>query len=315
MELMAAIGRRNEAETKLLALQRQQEARMTAVFSEHKKVLDKLEFERLEKRKDRDDIASSMTRWRTQWEEEMYAKNAVAAELLTLRSEFEKSSATYDKEIEGLKELVERVRTQAAEASSKWEAAVSRKNQLDVSCLTARGELQRATKKRDYEQKVLSSGGEKLMVAQAQLDKWKAQAEEAEAQRGVAAAGLEKLRSTHGKVDLAAELVELQTQLAAARAEAEMTDGKVTLANDLEKEAAALQAEHAALEREVELQRAATDTEHAELAAAHQATVGEARRMQAEAEAAREEKQVLSDELASLKAEVEELTVSHDLEA
>ena len=83
----------------------------------------------------------------------MYAKNAVAAELLTLRSEFEKSSATYDKEIEGLKELVERVRAQAAEASSKWEAAVSRKNQLDVSCLTARGELQRATKKRDYEQK------------------------------------------------------------------------------------------------------------------------------------------------------------------
>jgi len=40
----------------LLALQRQQEARMTAVFSEHKKELDKLELERLEKRKDRDDI-------------------------------------------------------------------------------------------------------------------------------------------------------------------------------------------------------------------------------------------------------------------
>ena len=39
---------------------------MTAVFGEHQKVLDKLEFERHEKRKDRDDIASSMTRWRTQ---------------------------------------------------------------------------------------------------------------------------------------------------------------------------------------------------------------------------------------------------------
>ena len=73
---------------------------MTAVFSEHKKELDKLDVERVEKRRARDDIASSMTRWRTQWEEEMYAKNAVAAELLTLRSEFEKSSATYDKEIE-----------------------------------------------------------------------------------------------------------------------------------------------------------------------------------------------------------------------
>ena len=33
---------------------------------------------------------------------------------------------------------------------------VSRKAQLDVSCLTARGELQRATKKRDYEQAPLT---------------------------------------------------------------------------------------------------------------------------------------------------------------
>ena len=49
------------------------------------------------------------------------------------------------------------MRAQAAEASSKWEAAVSRKAQLDVSCLTARGELQRAAKKRELEEKVLSS--------------------------------------------------------------------------------------------------------------------------------------------------------------
>jgi hypothetical protein len=139
---------------------------------------------------------------------------------------------------------------------------------------------------------VLSSGGEKLMVAQAQLDKWKAQADEAEAQRAAAAAGLEKLRSSHGKLDLAAELVELQNELAAARAEAETTDGKVTLANDLEKEVELQQAEHAALEKEVELQRASSTSEHADLDAAHQATVGEARRMQAEAEAARDEKQV-----------------------
>ena len=32
---------------------------MTAVFSEHKKELDKLDFERVEKRRARDDIASS----------------------------------------------------------------------------------------------------------------------------------------------------------------------------------------------------------------------------------------------------------------
>ena len=48
-------------------------------------------------------------------------------------------------------------------------------------------------------------------------------------------------------------MVELQTQLAAARAEAETTEGKVSLASDLEKEVAALRAEHGALEKEVEL--------------------------------------------------------------
>ena len=41
-ELMAAIGRRNEAESKLLALQREQEAKLTSAYNEHKKVLEKL---------------------------------------------------------------------------------------------------------------------------------------------------------------------------------------------------------------------------------------------------------------------------------
>ena len=99
---------------------------MTSVFGEHKAVLERLEAEQLEKRKARDDIAHGMGRWRCQWEEEMGAKNAVAAELLTLRSEFERSSSAYDREIEELKELVERVRAQAAEARDRWEAAVRR---------------------------------------------------------------------------------------------------------------------------------------------------------------------------------------------
>ena len=44
--------------------------------------------------------SAAMNQWRTQWEEELTEKNSIDAELLTLRSEFEKSSATYDKEIE-----------------------------------------------------------------------------------------------------------------------------------------------------------------------------------------------------------------------
>ena len=48
-----------------------------------------------------------MHQWRSQWEEELTEKNSIDAELLTLRSEFEKSSATYDREIEGLKDCPE----------------------------------------------------------------------------------------------------------------------------------------------------------------------------------------------------------------
>ena len=42
-------------------------------------------------------------------EEELTEKNSIDAELLTLRSEFEKSSATYDREIDGLKDMLEKV--------------------------------------------------------------------------------------------------------------------------------------------------------------------------------------------------------------
>ena len=49
----------------------------------------------------------AMHQWRSQWGEELTEKNSIDAELLTLRSEFEKSSATYDREIEGLKDSLE----------------------------------------------------------------------------------------------------------------------------------------------------------------------------------------------------------------
>jgi len=128
-----------------------------------------------------------------------------------------------------------------------------------------------ASKKRDQEQKALSSGGEKLMTAQAQLDKWKAQAEEAEQQKRQAAAALAQLRDTHGAQaeQASAELTSLQRQLAEARVEAEMTDGQVSLANDLDKEVATLEAEMATLETELEQQRAILAEEQRELSATH----------------------------------------------
>ena len=315
-ELMTAIKKRNDAESALLAKQREEEAKLTAAYNENKQALDKLEFEHRAKRQERDDISQSMGRWRTKWEEEMYSKNAVAAELLTLRSEFEKSSATYDKEIEALKEQVERTRNEAAQAREKWDESVGRKNQLEVEGLEVVKELEKASKKRDIEQKALSRGGEKLLEAQAQLDKWKTQAEEAEAQQRGAARQLEALRSEHGASaeQHSAEAAQLTRELAAARAEAEMAEQQVGLAADLQKEVATLQAEHDSVEAELQTQRETLEKEKAELERLHKEAIAGQGKHGEEAESARKEKEVLGDELASLKAEVEELTVSHDLE-
>ena len=59
---------------------------------------------------------AAMNQWRTQWEEELTEKSSIDAELLTLRSEFEKSSATYDREIEGLKEPAQPLNAPFAES-------------------------------------------------------------------------------------------------------------------------------------------------------------------------------------------------------
>ena len=47
--------------------------------------------------------------------------NSIDAELLTLRSEFEKSSATYDREIEGLKDCLEKARANKDEQAALLE--------------------------------------------------------------------------------------------------------------------------------------------------------------------------------------------------
>merc|ERR1719310_879503 len=100
--LRDATKRRNEAEARHQSKKREAEAKLTSVYNSHRQQLERLQQEISAKKSEHMETIQQMNRWRTQWEEEMAEKNAVAAELLTLRSEFEKSSGTYDKEIEGL---------------------------------------------------------------------------------------------------------------------------------------------------------------------------------------------------------------------
>ena len=125
-----ATKKRNEAENKYQSRKREAEAKLTGVYNSHRQQLERLQQEIALKKSEQSEIMQQMNRWRTQWEEEMAEKNAVAAELLTLRSEFEKSSGTYDKEIEGLKDMLERTRTASSEMRDRWEESVTRKNAL-----------------------------------------------------------------------------------------------------------------------------------------------------------------------------------------
>ena len=86
------------------------ESTLAEVYNAHREQVDGLNLELTTNDEDLQQGAAAMNQWRTQWEEELTEKNSIDAELLTLRSEFEKSSATYDREIEGLKELLEKER-------------------------------------------------------------------------------------------------------------------------------------------------------------------------------------------------------------
>merc|ERR1719454_142109 len=86
------------------------ESTLTEVYNAHREQVDALNLELTANEEDLQQGSAAMNQWRTQWEEELTEKNSIDAELLTLRSEFEKSSATYDREIEGLKDLLEKER-------------------------------------------------------------------------------------------------------------------------------------------------------------------------------------------------------------
>ena len=90
------------------------ESTLTEVYNGHREQVDKLNNDMSTCDEDLQQGQAAMNQWRTQWEEELTEKNSIDAELLTLRSEFEKSSATCDR----LQELAWRPSEQAIRIST-----------------------------------------------------------------------------------------------------------------------------------------------------------------------------------------------------
>merc|ERR1719230_2278899 len=122
-----------ERETEEIIEQLRQEqlsyvARLTDVYNTHREQVEALAAEISQNDEELQQGQSAMQQWRTQREEELTEKNSIDAELLTLRSEFEKSSSTYDREIEGLKDLLEKerlLREEMATALAKEEGELT----------------------------------------------------------------------------------------------------------------------------------------------------------------------------------------------
>merc|ERR1740138_1125164 len=121
------------------------ESTLAEVFASHREQVDALTLEVTTSDEDLQQGSAAMNQWRTQWEEELTEKNSIDAELLTLRSEFEKSSATYDREIEGLKELLEKERVLREEMSTALQGEEAELAQHQEKLDGAKSELQGMT--------------------------------------------------------------------------------------------------------------------------------------------------------------------------
>jgi len=286
------------------------------VYNQNKQQLEKLQNDIQAKKSEQAEIMQQMNRWRTQWEEEMADKNAVAAELLTLRSEFEKSSGTYDKEIEGLKDMLERTRAASAEMRDKWEESVTRKNAVLGQLEEADKEMQRTMMSARGEQRSFSGTAGRLNEAKAGLEKMVKQAEESEKQKAEQETALAKLQEeTKGSaLQLNEEVANLRDELTDTKLQIEVGESRTAQLDEAVKELERVTKEKEAVQADAAAQNSTLQGDATELQKSLEESRAAAQSKQAAAELLRAERDVLSDELAGLKAEVEELTVSHDLE-
>ena len=63
-EMMAAIKKRNAEESTLLAKQREEEAKLTSIYTAHRQQTDRLEFEIASKTNEQHEIGQAMTRFK-----------------------------------------------------------------------------------------------------------------------------------------------------------------------------------------------------------------------------------------------------------
>ena len=169
------------------------EQKLTEAYEAHKSAVQSRSLELASKDEELQQGQQAMHQWRSQWEEELTEKNSIDAELLTLRSEFEKSSATYDREIEGLKDMLEKARTNNEEQQAllaREEAAVRAGEELLEQRKAEQGSLGTA---QDAEQRSLARAEQHLEDVAKSAEEWRLKWE----------AGVQAARAAEAELQLA----------------------------------------------------------------------------------------------------------------
>jgi chromosome segregation ATPase len=183
-----------------------------------------------------------MNQWRTQWEEELTEKNSIDAELLTLRSEFEKSSATYDREIEGLKEILEKERVLREEMNTALNGEEGELAQYSEKLEAQKVELEKLAGAQVADAASVADTEKEIDELKTRLDADKARYEEAVGKTSRAEGELEALKTaTSGDAaSMGVNIAAIRAELEQAAAEAAKYDGLDTKVEALEAQKAEL---------------------------------------------------------------------------
>ena len=289
------------------------ETTLQDVYNGHREQMDGHTLELTGHDEDLMQLSAAMNQWRTQWEEELTEKNSIDAELLTLRSEFEKSSATYDREIEGLKELLEKERLQRnqmqaalgkEEEDNSRNSALLESNRTQMSAMS-KGKAEDA-KKADQDAAFVA---ECKAAEDKDHERWEAAATAASKAASEASAIREAAGA--GDRDVAAQIAELTPQVESAQAEAAKHDGVKAKLDEAVAMTEALRLEAANLRQQTEIEATSSASEQSAL----QGALSEARSSDAKWEQERQlqetAKTQLHEEVNGLKREAKELTDAH----
>ena len=289
------------------------ESTLTEVYNAHREQVDSLNLELTANEEDLQQGSAAMNQWRTQWEEELTEKNSIDAELLTLRSEFEKSSATYDREIEGLKELLDKERVlredmskalqvEEGELGSNQEKLDALKKEIDdMSEATTQDSAASGDLEKQLEELNAAAKAETARYEEAHARQVKAEGE----------ADALKASMSGEQATLEEKLGKLRSELEALTSEADKHKDTVTRLEETERKIVETKSEADTLRSQIASSSETAVSEQGAMTEALSEARSAAAKWEQEFSLQEAAKSTLLEEVNSLKLEAKELTDAH----